>query len=85
MQLKTEESHIFVTERNAYILREIKVAIVYKAECNSDLLTRWEIILSLLSQCTILGTGNTKIEVKSLFIEQDCVGFVPKGSTRKVP
>ena len=41
-----------------------------------------EIVLFLLCKFTILGTRNTKIEVKNLFIEQNCVGFVPKGSTK---
>ena len=63
-----------------YILREINL--VYKAESFSELYTMWEIIFILLF--TILGTRNTKIEVETLFIEQKCVGFVPKGSTKNM-
>ena len=66
------------------ILREIKLAMFYKAECILDLFTRWEIILFLLSKCIIWGIRNAKIEVESLSTEQTCVGFVPKGSTKKV-
>ena len=66
-----------------YTERKI-LSIFYKAECNSDLLTKWEIILFLLCKCTILGARNTTIEVESLFIETSCVGFVPKSSTKKV-
>ena len=50
----------------------------------SDLFTKYKIILFLLSKCLIGGTRNAKIEVESLFTEQTCVGFVPKGSTQKV-
>ena len=66
------------------MLREINLAIFYKAECISDLLTKWEIILCLLSKCIIWDTRNAKIKVESLFTEKTCVGFVPKGSTKKV-
>ena len=41
-------------------------------------------ILFLLCKSTIVGTRNTKIEVESLFIEQNSVGFVPKGSTKNI-
>ena len=47
-----------------------------------DLFTKLEIILFLLSKCIIGGTRNAKIDVESLFTEQTCVGFVPKGSTK---
>ena len=57
------------------ILREINVALFNKSECDSDSFTKWEIILFLLY--TILSTRKTKIEVERLFIEQNCVGFVP--------
>ena len=53
----------------------------YEAECISDLFTKWEIILFLLSKCIIWNTRNAKIEVESLFTEQTCIGFVPKVST----
>ena len=66
------------------ILREINLAFFfYKAECNSDALVKWGIILCLLSKCIIWGTRNTKIEVESLFTEQTCVGFVPMGSNKQ--
>ena len=67
-----------------HILREIDLAIVHKAECISDLFTKLEIILFLLSKCIICGTRSAKIEVESLFTEQTCVGFVPKGSTKNM-
>ena len=57
----------------ATILREINLAIFHIAEY---LFTKWEIILFLLRKFTILGTRNSKIEVESLFIEQNCVAFV---------
>ena len=50
----------------------------------SDLFTKWENILFLLCKCAIFGTRTIKIGVESLFIEQNCVGFVTKGSTKKM-
>ena len=67
-----------------YILREINLAIVYKAECNSDAFIKWGISLLLLSKCIIWGARNTKIQVESLFKEQTCIGFVPMVSNKKV-
>ena len=49
-------------------LREIILAIFYKA----DVLTKWEIILFLVSKWTILGSKDAKVEGESLFTELTC-------------
>ena len=63
--------------------REINLATFYKAECIPDLFTKWETVLFLLSKCIQRSGSNAKVEIESLFTEQTCVGFVPKGSTKE--
>ena len=75
-----------MTVRILYILREINLAICYRAESFQTYILSGKLpgILFLLCKCTILDAGNTKNYVESLFIEPKCVGFVPMGSTKKV-
>ena len=59
---------------SGYIPREINLAIHHKVAYISDVLTKWKIILFLVSKCTILGSKDTVVEGESLFTELTCVG-----------
>ena len=74
---------IFKLSLRINILREIYLATFYKVAYISDVLTELEIILFLMSKCTILGSKDAKVEGESLFTELTCVGIVPKLSTLK--
>ena len=50
----------------------INVAIFYKEAYISDVLAKWEIILFLVSKCTILGSKDAKVEGVSLFKKLTC-------------
>ena len=49
--------------------RKINLAIFHKTAYISDVLSTWEIILFLVSKCTILGSKDAKVEGESLFTE----------------
>ena len=76
--------HSTAIENNIYNEGNKFSIFFYKLQCDSDSFTKWEFVFFLLCKCTILSTRNNKIEVESFFIEQNCTGFVPNGSTPKV-